>query len=214
MEERIMSKWSITETWDGNFMVEEVSSVGPFGYIIGALIVAAMIAVVGPIFLITHGINNAIDEREEARALARIEAERKIEASIYDVSSEEKDGVIWGKARKEDYYGNEYSGEMREFCSWDNKEMATTFNLENDYKRFTGVIFTRPDQKEELTINFKIYGDGKCLYDSGDLRSTTPAIHLNLDITGVETLRFTAVSSGHEVVNAGVILMDAMVHAN
>lgn len=211
-----MSKWRIREDWTGAWVVEEQAEIDIFdpGFwkFLGIFICVCLGFLIA--ISIMLGVSSARMDRQEAKEKARIEAQRKIEASIYDVSSEERDGVIWGEARKEDYYGNEYSGEMREFCSWDNKEMATTFILKNDYKRFTGVIFTRPDQKEELTINFKIYGDGKCLYDSGDLRSTTPAIHLNLDITGVETLRFTAVSSGHEVVNAGVILMDAMVHAN
>ena len=134
--------------------------------------------------------------------------------SVWDLDIAE-DTAIYGSNWKEDSYGNQYSGEFREYCSWPGHEPYTVINLsrQDDFKRLTGTIFTRPTQEESLRITFKIYADGKCVFDSGEMHTSTRAIQISIPISGVKQLRFVASSpdegSGE---NAAVIFENALVH--
>lgn len=139
--------------------------------------------------------------------------------SVWELETIETD-AIYGSTTKYDSYGNAYSGEFREFCAWNypggdvfEPRVIVDINEKYEYTRFTGTIFTRPDQDEELTIIFKIFADGKCVYDSGEMRTSTRAIDLNLDVTGVDKLTFQAYTDFNDATNPGVILVNAFLHA-
>jgi hypothetical protein len=154
-------------------------------------------------------------EKQQAQAEALI-AES---VSVWELKTIETD-AIYGNTTKYDSYGNAYSGEFREFCAWtypggDVFEPRVIVDIDEkyEYTRFTGTIFTRPDQDEDLTITFKIFADGKCIYDSGEMRTATRAINLNLDITGVDKLTFQAYTDFNDATNPGVVLVNAFLHA-
>jgi len=159
---------------------------------------------------------------EETRAekeQAKIEAQIAESVSVWDLNITQSD-AIYGSSTKYDSYGNAYSGEYREFCAWNypggdvfEPHVVVDINEKYEYKRFTGTIFTRPDQDENLTITFKIFADGKCIYDSGEMRTSTGAIDLNLDVTGVDKLTFKAYTDFNDVTNPGVVLVNAFLHA-
>lgn len=139
--------------------------------------------------------------------------------SVWELETIETD-AIYGRTTKYDSYGNAYSGEFREFCAWNYPggdvfapRVIVDINEKYEYKRFTCTIFTRPDQDEKLTITFKIFADGKCIYNSGEMRTSNRAIDLNLDVTGVDKLTFQAYTDYHDATNPGVVLVNAFLHA-
>ena len=139
--------------------------------------------------------------------------------SVWELETIETD-AIYGRTTKYDSYGNAYSGEYREFCAWNYPggdvfapRVIVDINEKYEYKRFTGTIFTRPEQDEGLTITFKIFADGKCIYDSGEMDTGTRAIDLNLNVSGVDKLTFEACTDYNADTNPAVILVNAVLHA-
>lgn len=158
------------------------------------------------------------EDTRTAKRDAQIEAQIAESVSIWELDIVESD-AIYGSNTKYDSYGNAYSGEYREFCAWTypgdtfEPRVIVDINEKYEYKRFTGTIFTRPSQDEDLTITFKIFADGKCIFDSGEMRASTRAIDLNLDVTDVDKLTFQAYTDYNDATNPGVVLVNAFLHA-
>lgn len=158
------------------------------------------------------------EEIREAKEQAELEEQIAQSVSVWDLEIIESE-AIYGDNAQYDSYGNLYTGEYREFCAWNYSSnrnepyVIVDVNEKYDYTRFTGTIFTRPSQDEELAIVFRIYADDKCIYDSGEMHASTKAIELDLDITGVDKLKFMAFSEDNDSTNPAVILENAMVHA-
>lgn len=210
-----MSKWNITSKGNGSFEVEEISEIGPLDFLKGLLIILVLIMILGPIILFHSWVSNTIEEKRSAREAARIDAQMAIETSVWNLDIIDSQ-AIYGQEDRTDSYGNTYSGEYREFCSWDGYESYTVVNISerHQYKRLTGVIFTRPEQAEDLSITFRIFADGKCIYDSGEMHRSTKAIQFDVDISGTKQLRFLASSSDFsETTNPAIILENAVLHA-
>ena len=159
------------------------------------------------------------EEVREKKEQAEIEKQIAESVSIWELDIVESD-AIRGDNAKYDSHGNLYKGEYREFCAWNypsnrfEPHVIVDVNEKYDYTRFTGTIFTRPKQKEGLTIVFEIYADDRCIYSSGDMDASTEAIELDLDISGVDKLKFVAFTDDHASTNPAVILENAMVHAS
>lgn len=210
-----MSKWTARQKSNGDWEIEEAPEITPEGIVIGVIsIIICFIIFAG--LLIT---NNFMTDVREKTAQKKHEAQMAISASIWDLDVIESD-AIYGSNTKYDSDGNAYSGEFREFCAWSypgevfEPHIIVDVNEKNEYKRFTGTIFTRPEQKEKLSITFKIYADGKCIYDSGKMHASTKAIDINLDIEGVNQLKFVASTADNDsYCNPAVILVNATVHA-
>lgn len=159
------------------------------------------------------------EETREAMREAEFEAQLAESVSLWKLDIVESD-AIYGIDTKYDSYGNAYYGEYREFCAW--KYPSRTFepcvivdiNEKYEYTRFTGTIFTRPDQDDSLAITFQIFADDTCIYDSGELHASTPAIDLDLDVDGVDQLKFLAFTDSHDSTNPAVILANAVLHAD
>lgn len=150
---------------------------------------------------------------------AQAEAQMAASCSIWDLSIVESN-AIYGSSTKYDSLGNAYTGEYREFCAWNTPNeryepcVIVDVNEKYDYTRFSGTIFTRPNQSEDLAITFAIYADEKCIYNSGEMRTSTKPIQLILNITGVDKLKFVASTNGYNsYCNPAVILENAMVFA-
>ena len=150
---------------------------------------------------------------------AQAEAQMAASCSIWDLSIVESN-AIYGSSTKYDSLGNAYTGEYREFCAWNTPNeryepcVIVDLNEKYDYTRFSGTIFTRPNQSEDLAITFTIYADEKCIYNSGEMRTSTKPIQLNLNITGVDKLKFVASTNDYDGwCNPAVILENATVFA-
>ena len=210
-----MKRWSARRDNSGTWHIEEESEVS------GEALVFAFIGIVIVflLFAISLPISIARQERLQEAKQKEMESRMAVSASIWDLDVIESD-AIYGNKTKYDSYGNVYSGEFREFCAWNypggdvfEPRVIVDINEKYEYKRFTGTIFTRPDQNEDLTITFKIFADGKCIYDSGEMHTSTRAIDLNLNVSGVDKLTFEAYTDYHDDTNPAVILVNAMLHA-
>lgn len=211
-----MSKWNVTSKGNGNFVVEEASEIEDPVDILKAIGIALVLIVVfGPIILFRAWISDTIAEKRSAREAAQMDAQMAIETSVWKLDVVDS-RAIYGQENRADSYGNIYSGEYREFCSWDGYESYAVVNIseKHQYKRLTGVIFTRPEQAEDLSITFRIFADGKCIYNSGEMHTSTKAIQLNINVSGAKQLRFVASTSDYSgSTNPAVILENAVLHA-
>lgn len=63
-----------------------------------------------------------------------------------------------------------------------------TFDLNRGYKRFLSDVGVDDSAGDLASVEFKIYADGKLVYESGVLRRTTDAKSIDIDVLNVTTL--------------------------
>lgn len=134
---------------------------------------------------------------------------------LTDLHIYSQDGTI-AAGPVNDAYGNIYKGIYLDLCSWGGfnpREADIEFVANGEYKYFSGTIFTRADQLERFTIEFKIYADDELIYSSGVMNRSTKAVDFCVDITGCEMIRVMTTSSDYTSVdvNPGVIVMNPVV---
>lgn len=210
-----MNKWRATRDVGGTWHFEEEPEITFEGFIITTITIIILFL----LFAITLKVDEAQTERRKLSEQKEMEAKMAISASIWDLDIIESD-AIYGNQTNHDSYGNAYAGEYREFCAWKTTRsthepfIIVDIDEKYEYKRFTGTIFTRPNQDEDLAITFKIFADGKCIFNSGEMHTTTKATNLNLDVTGVDKLKFIAFTNDYNAYcNPAVILVNAVLHA-
>jgi regulation of enolase protein 1 (concanavalin A-like superfamily) len=71
-----------------------------------------------------------------------------------------------------------------------------SFNLGGAYKSFLADIGVDDKQLYDGTVNFMVYADGVKVYDSGVMTPDSATQTINLDITGVQTLRLYVGDAG------------------
>ena len=214
-----MSKWIARKDTRGNWLVEEEHEITLEGVIITVLGIIGGLILLLLLFAVLLGIDSLQTNRRKNAEQREHEAQMAISASIWDLDIVESD-AIYGNKTMYDSDGNVYTGEFREFCAWSKSSdvhepcVIVDINENYEYTRFTGTIFTRPEQDEDLAITFQIFADGKCIYNSGEMHTSTNAINLNLDVEGVNQLMFIATTEDYgKYCNPAVILVNAVLHA-
>jgi len=71
--------------------------------------------------------------------------------------------------------------------------------LDGKTERFTATIGVDDGAGDKGTIRFKVYGDGRVLFDSGVMRGTDPAKAVDVALTGVKQLVLLVESAGDDV---------------
>ena len=72
-----------------------------------------------------------------------------------------------------------------------------TYNLGGTYTEFTVDVGIDAEENSPAgvalaSVDFQVLGDGKVLYDSGDLGLNSPIVHIAVPVTGVQTLTLVA----------------------
>lgn len=63
-----------------------------------------------------------------------------------------------------------------------------SYNLRKGYSKLVATLGIDDSAGDLASVEFKVYGDGKLLYESGVVRRSSPAIELNLDVLNVNEL--------------------------
>lgn len=63
------------------------------------------------------------------------------------------------------------------------------YNLNGEYKRFKSSVGVDAETGVNGSVSFKIYGDGRVLFDSGVIKGRDKAQNIDVDITGVNELK-------------------------
>lgn len=79
------------------------------------------------------------------------------------------------------------------------------------YERFTAELFIDRDRIDADAI-YKVWADGVTIYESGPVNYTTPAIGIDLDITGVNELTLIVVSADASDTNDYAVWANACLH--
>ena len=68
------------------------------------------------------------------------------------------------------------------------------YNLGGTYTTFISDIGIDSEElgKGNSSVDFQVIGDGKTLYDSGDLTNSSPTVSINVNVTGVKTMTLVA----------------------
>lgn len=216
-----MSKWKFRQDRFGNWHAEEEHEVTLEAAVVTVLSIVGVLFAFLLLLAVLLGVRNFRIEIREDKEQRAHEAQMKVSVSVWDLDIIESTAIN-GSTAKHDSYGNAYSGEFREFCAWNSPydandvfvpRITVDINEKYEYTRFTGTIFTRPKQNDDLTITFKVFADGKCIYDSGKMDTSTRAIDLDLNVAGVDKLTFEAYSDHFASTNPAVILANATLHA-
>ena len=67
-----------------------------------------------------------------------------------------------------------------------------TYDVAGKYAAFVSDAGVDDETGGQGNVRFQVYGDGVLLYDSGVLTGTSPAAHLNVNLSGVKTLTLVA----------------------
>ncbi len=69
-----------------------------------------------------------------------------------------------------------------------------TYNLGGGYTNFLATIGIDDEENGRGigSVDFRVYGDGTLLYDSGVLTNASPAVNINVSVAGVQTLMLVA----------------------
>ena len=73
-----------------------------------------------------------------------------------------------------------------------------TYNLNRGYKRFLADIGIDDSAGQKGSVEFKVYADGKLVYESGVLRGTAPVKHLDIDVLNVSKLVLEVTAGGDD----------------
>ncbi len=103
-----------------------------------------------------------------------------------------------------DIYGNDYSK-----CFWTGydswmiwHDTDISYNLNNDYNRFTATIFSRSKSNDTQEMTVIIYGDGKPLYENYSIKdNSTKAFGVEINVTGISELRIVLTRNGGGICN-------------
>ncbi len=66
------------------------------------------------------------------------------------------------------------------------------YNLAGQYIGFVSDVGVDDEVNGNGSIDFQVIGDGKVLFDSGIVTGTSAAVHINVNVTGVQTLTLVA----------------------
>jgi hypothetical protein len=67
-----------------------------------------------------------------------------------------------------------------------------TYNLAGQYVAFVSDVGVDDEVNGNGAVDFQVVGDGKVLFDSGILTGTSPVVHVNVNVTGVQQLTLVA----------------------
>jgi len=98
-----------------------------------------------------------------------------------------------------DIYGNDYSK-----CFWAGYDSwmiwydtDISYNLNNQYNRFTATLFSRSKSNTTQEMTVIIYGDGKPLYENYSIKdNSTKAFDVEINVTGISELRIVLTRNG------------------
>lgn len=156
---------------------------------------------------------------------ATTEAPEEIEVAPTSVSLIDlpiiSDNKNFSKNDVDDAYGNTYAGPYFDLCSYGNSnrdgqyitQAVTEFNLDGQYRYFSGTFFTRAKQSENYTIEFMVYADDVLIFRSEPISRKTKAIDFTIDVGYCEVLKITSRSYDYTSTgtNPGIILVNAHV---
>jgi hypothetical protein len=69
-----------------------------------------------------------------------------------------------------------------------------TYNLGGQYQSFLSDVGLDDETFGQGFVQFKVVGDGKVLFDSGVLTGTSPVVHVNVSVAGVQQLQLLAIN--------------------
>lgn len=98
-----------------------------------------------------------------------------------------KDGMFIYKESIKDNLGRTYN---RGYLKGNSSQSFVEYKLNGKFSRLTGAFFVKYDCRTfEAPGMLKIYGDGKLLYNSPEITGGVEPVPVDVDITGVLTLR-------------------------
>ena len=103
---------------------------------------------------------------------------------------EEDYGFSRGRSIK-DNRGNSYHDAVRLFGGLSGDETAEEYKINGKYRKMKGKL-TLESKTARKSSWIKIYGDGKLLYTSPDVKGGSEPVDFEVDLTGVLTLRIEA----------------------
>jgi hypothetical protein len=69
-----------------------------------------------------------------------------------------------------------------------------TYNLAGAFQNFLSDVGVDDETGGQGFVQFKVVGDGKVLFDSGVLTGTSPVVHVNVSVAGVQQLQLLAIN--------------------
>jgi fibronectin type 3 domain-containing protein len=69
-----------------------------------------------------------------------------------------------------------------------------TYNLGGQFQSFLSDVGLDDETFGQGFVSFKVLGDGKTLFDSGVLTGTSPVVHVNISVAGVQQLQLLAIN--------------------
>ncbi|MDR0287592.1 MAG: NPCBM/NEW2 domain-containing protein [Clostridiales bacterium] len=112
---------------------------------------------------------------------------------IETIVQSERSGAGWNK----DAQGNTYDHGLSAWIArWDGTAETSwvwaEYNLGKNYTSLTGkLVLLRSNNSTDFNTNFQVIGDGKVLYNIDLTPTNLPTADLNIDVTGVSTLRLS-----------------------
>ena len=70
-----------------------------------------------------------------------------------------------------------------------------TYNLAGQYETFTSDIGIDDEVNGLGSVDFQIIGDGKVLFDSGTITGSSPVVHVNISVAGVQQLQLVVTNT-------------------
>ena len=77
-----------------------------------------------------------------------------------------------------------------------NATSNVSFNLSGDYLQFVSDIGIDDEVGDLGSVVFQVFGDGKKLFDSGKMTGSSPTQSIDIDVTGVNTLKLVVTNAG------------------
>lgn len=71
-------------------------------------------------------------------------------------------------------------------------QSTITYALDGQYTAFLSDVGVDDETSGQGAVDFQVVGDGMVLFHSGVLTGTSPIVHINVDVTGVQTLQIIA----------------------